>query len=114
MARRERIPDEWRLSHCRYSGSDPAISLSVQPAYRPKVIVYDIAPPYDRNWAFFLHLRQTILGGYRFVLTSVNVKHVQALVGRPTSARRSPRRSTSTLPTPSPSAARRSMTGIMC
>lgn len=49
--------------------------------YRPKVIVYDIAPPYDRNWAFFLHLRQTILGGYRFVLTSVNVKHVQALVG---------------------------------
>lgn len=49
--------------------------------YRPKVIVYDIAPPYERNWAFLQHLRRTILTDYQFVLTSVNVKHVEGLVG---------------------------------
>jgi hypothetical protein len=47
----------------------------------PKVIVYDIAPPYERNWAYLQHLRRTVLDGYRFVLTSVNVKHVERLVG---------------------------------
>jgi hypothetical protein len=54
---------------------------SMLETHRPKVIVYDIAPPYDRNWAFFLHMRQTILAGYRFVLTSVNIRHVESLVG---------------------------------
>ena len=49
--------------------------------YQPKVIVYDIAPPYERNWMHFLHLRETVLKGYRFVLTSVNVRHVESLVG---------------------------------
>jgi hypothetical protein len=47
----------------------------------PKVIVYDIAPPYERNWAYLQYLRRTVLDGYRFVLTSVNVKHVERLVG---------------------------------
>ncbi len=50
--------------------------------HRPDVIVYDIAPPYDRNWAFLQHLRSTILGGYRFVLTTVNRRYVETLVGR--------------------------------
>ena len=48
---------------------------------QPKVIVYDIAPPYERNWAYLQHLRRTVLDGFRFVLTSVNVKHVERLVG---------------------------------
>jgi CheY-like chemotaxis protein len=50
--------------------------------HHPDVIVYDIAPPYDRNWAFLQHLRSTLLGGYRFVLTAVNRQYVEALVGR--------------------------------
>ena len=50
--------------------------------HQPRVIVYDIAPPYDRNWEFLQHLRSTVLSGYRFVLTSVNPRHVEALVGR--------------------------------
>ena|SRR5687767_12262385 len=50
--------------------------------HHPDVIVYDIAPPYDRNWAFLEHLRSTILGGYRFVITTVNRGYVEALVGR--------------------------------
>ena len=47
----------------------------------PKVIVYDIAPPYERNWAYLQHLRTTVLKDYQFVLTSVNVKHVERLAG---------------------------------
>jgi CheY-like chemotaxis protein len=49
---------------------------------QPKVIVYDIAPPYDRNWEVLQHLRQTVLRDYQFVLTSVNCAHVEALVGK--------------------------------
>lgn len=51
-------------------------------AHQPDVILYDIAPPYDKNWATLQNLRRTLLQGYRFVLTSVNTKHVEQLVGR--------------------------------
>lgn len=51
-------------------------------AHRPKVVVFDIAPPYDRNWAFLLHLRKHVLTDVQFVLTSMNVAHVEGLVGR--------------------------------
>jgi response regulator RpfG family c-di-GMP phosphodiesterase len=50
--------------------------------HQPQVIVYDIAPPYDRSWAFLEHLRSTVLKGYRFVLTTTNRAHVESLVGR--------------------------------
>ena len=29
--------------------------------HRPAAIVYDIAPPYERNWAYLQHLRSTAL-----------------------------------------------------
>src|SRR5919106_6586493 len=48
----------------------------------PKVIVYDIAPPYDMNWRFLDHLRtSTGFKGRQFVLTSVNVRHAEEVVG---------------------------------
>lgn len=48
----------------------------------PKVIVYDLAPPYDVAWRFLDHLRKaTGFKGRRFVLTSVNVARVQQIVG---------------------------------
>jgi CheY-like chemotaxis protein len=50
--------------------------------HEPRVIVYDIAPPYERNWQFLQHLRQTVLAGYRFVLTTTNTSRVEPLVGR--------------------------------
>ena len=50
--------------------------------HKPRVIVYDIAPPYERNWQFLQHLRQTVLAGYRFVLTTTNPSRVEPLVGR--------------------------------
>jgi hypothetical protein len=50
--------------------------------HRPKVIVYDIAPPYGANWRFLQHLRGTVLPDYSFVLTTTNPARVEPLVGR--------------------------------
>jgi CheY-like chemotaxis protein len=50
--------------------------------HQPSVIVYDVAPPYDRNWEFLQHLRTTALKGYRFVITTTNLKQVESLVER--------------------------------
>jgi CheY-like chemotaxis protein len=48
----------------------------------PKVIVYDVAPPYEMNWRFLDHLRSaTGFEGRQFVLTSVNVRRVREIVG---------------------------------
>jgi DNA-binding NarL/FixJ family response regulator len=48
----------------------------------PKVIVYDIAPPYDRHWLFLEHLRDSPdVHGRQFVLTSTNPARVQEVVG---------------------------------
>jgi DNA-binding NarL/FixJ family response regulator len=46
----------------------------------PRVIVYDIVPPYDVNWAFLNHLRESeAMRGRRFVLTSTNADKVVEL-----------------------------------
>ena len=48
----------------------------------PRVIVYDVAPPYELNWKFLDHLRTaTLFRGRQFVLTSVNVQRVREIVG---------------------------------
>lgn len=49
----------------------------------PRVIVYDVAPPYEENWRFLKHLRSsTDFHGREFVLISVNASEVQRAVGR--------------------------------
>jgi len=48
----------------------------------PKVIVYDVVPPYERNWRLLQHLRETMLNGRQFVLTSPNERALGKLVGR--------------------------------
>jgi DNA-binding NarL/FixJ family response regulator len=50
--------------------------------HEPKVIVYDIVAPFERNWRFFEHLRASLLKGRRFVLTTPNAAALQRLVGR--------------------------------
>ena len=50
--------------------------------HQPEVIVYDVAPPYEKNWAFLQHLRERVLRAYRFVLTTPNTAHVERLVGK--------------------------------
>jgi DNA-binding response OmpR family regulator len=55
---------------------------SVLRQHDPKVIGYDVAPPYDLNWRFLDHLRtSTAFKGRHFVLTTVNVSRVQQIVG---------------------------------
>lgn len=47
----------------------------------PKVIVYDVAPPYENNWNFLQHLRcGTKLSSRRFVLTSMNARRLREIV----------------------------------
>jgi CheY-like chemotaxis protein len=49
--------------------------------HKPDVVVYDIAPPYDRNWAFFQHLRTAdIIRTIPVVLTTTNKRSVRAFV----------------------------------
>ena len=51
--------------------------------HNPRVIIYDIVPPYDVNWRFFDHLRCTeAFKGRHFVLTTVNISQVQRIVGK--------------------------------
>jgi CheY-like chemotaxis protein len=46
--------------------------------HRPRVIVYDIALPYDRNWRLFEHVRDSpACRGVRFVITTTNVRQVE-------------------------------------
>lgn len=48
----------------------------------PRVIVYDVAPPYRETWNFMEHLRAS--PGFekrRFVLTSMNVERTHQVVG---------------------------------
>ena len=50
--------------------------------HQPQVIVYDISPPYERNWKFLQHLRQMPeLSDRRFVITSTHAGKVQELAG---------------------------------
>jgi len=48
----------------------------------PKVIVYDVVAPYERNWRFLQHLRETSFKGRQFVLTSPNGRALSRLIGR--------------------------------
>lgn len=50
--------------------------------HRPRVVVYDIAPPYEANWRLFLHLRSTeALRDARFVVTTTHEAHVRKIAG---------------------------------
>jgi len=46
--------------------------------HRPKVIVYDVAPPYENNWQLFQHIRaMPVMAGIRFVITTTNAQQVE-------------------------------------
>ena len=48
----------------------------------PKVIVFDVVAPYQRNWRFLQHLRETTFKERQFVLTSPNAAALKPLVGK--------------------------------
>jgi DNA-binding NtrC family response regulator len=48
--------------------------------HEPKVVVYDIAPPYEPNWHLFQHVSSMpVMRGRQFVITSTNARHVERL-----------------------------------
>lgn len=50
--------------------------------HTPDVIVYDVAPPYDKNWREFEHMRaMPALRDIKFMITTTNVKHVRDVAG---------------------------------
>lgn len=50
--------------------------------HNPQVILYDVAPPYDRSWRFLDHVRQLeVMKGRTFVITSTNAQRVREIVG---------------------------------
>ena len=50
--------------------------------HQPEVVVYDVAPPYEKNWLEFEHMcAMPALKGVRFVVTTTNVKHVRTIAG---------------------------------
>ena len=55
---------------------------SVVEQHDPTVIVFDVVPPYDRNWRFLEHLRGSVLQNRRFVLTTPNERALRYIVGR--------------------------------
>jgi CheY-like chemotaxis protein len=51
--------------------------------HRPRVIVYDLAPPYERNFLLFQHVRgMPAVADAHFVITSTNPSNVSDMVGR--------------------------------
>ena len=51
--------------------------------HQPKVIVYDLVMPYDRNWAFMTHVREhPTMQGRQFVISTPNLHAAQTAVGR--------------------------------
>jgi DNA-binding response OmpR family regulator len=55
--------------------------------HKPDAIVWDIAPPYDRNWRFFKLLRSVgPLESCTLVLTTTHKRHLDDLAGRETGA----------------------------
>jgi DNA-binding NtrC family response regulator len=50
--------------------------------HQPDVVVYDLIPPYDGQWRFLVHLRETSpLKGIPFVITSSNAPAARELAG---------------------------------
>jgi DNA-binding NtrC family response regulator len=51
--------------------------------HRPRVVVYDIAPPYERNLRLYEHVRaMPVVADCHFVLTTTNAARVTAMVRR--------------------------------
>lgn len=50
--------------------------------HHPDVIIYDVAPPYDKNWREFRHVStMEAFQGMQFLITTTNVKRVREVAG---------------------------------
>ena len=56
-------------------------------AHRPDAVIWDIAPPYDRNWHFYKLVRELrLLEHCAMVLTTTHRQHLHDLAGEPVDA----------------------------
>jgi DNA-binding response OmpR family regulator len=49
--------------------------------FDPSVVVYDVAPPYDENWAFLQELRKQPIGNRAFIVTTTNAAQLAKIAG---------------------------------
>jgi DNA-binding response OmpR family regulator len=61
---------------------DGRCDVSAIMRHDPVVVVYDIAEPYEENWALFEHCRTTAMLDRRFVITSADARRVAQMAGR--------------------------------
>jgi CheY-like chemotaxis protein len=48
--------------------------------HQPQVIIYDVAPPYERNWRLFQHVcTMPALKGIKFLITTTNARQVREI-----------------------------------
>ena len=51
--------------------------------HQPDVIIYDVAPPYDKNWLELQHIcTMPALRSLKFIITTTNVKHLREVAGQ--------------------------------
>lgn len=68
------------LTHALRDGKTDLEALMRQ--YRPTIIVYDVALPYEQNWRLLEHIRNSpACAAVRFVVTTTNAMHVRQFVG---------------------------------
>lgn len=70
------------VSTFTYTIRDGEVDLeALMRQHDPRVIVYDIAPPYRGNWQLFQHIAsRPVMQGRIFILTSMNKGRVEDLV----------------------------------
>jgi DNA-binding response OmpR family regulator len=55
--------------------------------HRPDVVIFDISPPYEENWAFFTMVRSSpAMQGLGLVLTTTNKNRLDETVGQDSAA----------------------------
>ena len=68
-----------------YEARDGRIDIdNVMEQHEPDVIIYDIAPPYEKNWREFQHLcSMPAVARRKFVLTTTNIQRVREAIDNP-------------------------------
>jgi DNA-binding response OmpR family regulator len=71
------------VSAMTYELRDGVVDLeSFVRQHDPKVVVYDVAPPYEANWRLFEHLSSaSVLRSAFFVVTTTNVAQLRKVAG---------------------------------
>jgi len=76
--------DQQTLIWCHFADLKKGIVDFVQylEKHNPEVVVFDISPPYDENWAYFKKMRDDkVMQGRGAVLTTTNKRRLDEVLG---------------------------------